>query len=1104
MLVVMIVGTFGVIYAASLEAWWESLERAREHDAFRRPVPQFSRVNESEDIQERAQQTFNRLAYPTGKIPPGWRKKAKDHIKKNVPTSVGFVAAGDPSATTSSSPGTGAAIESTQPVGTVSWTGMGPAPIDNNAASGGYKYGLVTGRINAIAVDPSGTTAYAGATAGGLWKTTNCCSATTTWAPAWSSDDAVIQSIGAIEIDPTNSNVVYVGTGDFDAADQFGEGIMKSIDGGASWTQLGATVFTPFAAGTPDKPEQNIGSIEVDPRNPNTLLVGTRHGFFMSYDGGTTWARYDVHSQAGQSQRVTSIVLDGSTNPSTMYVAVGYPYTSRLYGNIGGGNGIYRATVPASGAPSFAKLTSGFPQNTAGGSTNTVGRIELVQSKQNAQLIYAQVSNYDINLTNALGTWVTTNGGTTWTQLSGSADSGYKNCSNQATGEGQDWYDLFVGVDPSNDKTLYIGRTSLYKATVNSTYTGFSSIQDLGSVYSTSCTGYGKIHPDQHAVAMISSSQFLVGNDGGLYLGTGAVGGFTALNKGLDTIQFYAGQLGANFATSSTQYAFGGAQDNGSEGRSAASAGQQWEARGNGGDGFFASFDPIGGSITAGNWYTEYTYGDLDCSTTGADGPFSACAGAWYSVLGQQVDRSDWSTPFTLDQLHCTAANCRNIILGTYRLWASGTGGTARSAWTAVSPDLTKGNITTDIAANTIIDVRFAPSSPTSAVVGTDDGNVQWSGNMYTGTGCTQAASGTSSFACTPNGSASWVNLTGGNAVLPNRAILGVGFDPTNNQSVYAAVGGFNTNTPSQPGHLFQASCAASCTTAANWTWVNKTGNLPDVPAASVIVNPNNRKQVFLGTHFGFYYTNDIDAGSVVWTRYQNNLPNTVIQYLTIDRGATTLGAFTYGRSLYTIQLPGPGGFGTTQPVPAAPTNLAAAAASTSQINLSWADNSGDETGFKIERCSGAGCANFAQVATVGAGVASYSDIGLTAATSYTYRVRATNSAGDSSYSNTASATTQAGGGSGVPTAPNGLTATVSAKTKITLTWADNSNNETGFRIERSTDGTNFTEIGTVGANATSATNSGLTRRTTYYYRIRAYNASGNSSYSNTVSVATT
>lgn len=885
----------GVSSISSIDpAWW----RARERDAFNRGVPQEGAENESDEIEERAQSALDRMTYPAGTMPAAWRTRARSHVQRFVRDGADFFSPNGPARP---------AASAARPPGTTSWTSLGPAPIDNDAASDGYKYGLVTGRVNAVAVDPANPAiAYAGATAGGLWKTTNCCSAATTWAPLWEGKDFVTQAVGAIAIDPNNHNTLYVGTGDFDAADQFGEGIMKTTDGGATWTQLGADIFTPFAAGTPDKPEQNIGALAVDPNNSNNVLAGTRHGFFMSHDAGASWARYDVHSQAGQSQRVSSIVLDGSTTTTIAYVAIGYPYNSRLYGNIGGGNGVYKATLPAAGAPLFTLLNSGWPAGTGSGTANNVGRIQLAQSAQNPQLIYAQVSSYALR--NALGTWVTQNGGASWTQIASSGDSSYRDCFGSGNFEQQDWYDLFVGVDPSNDKILYIGRTGLYRMVVNADYTGVSSIADLANVYSFGCASYGSIHPDQHGVAMIASNKFLVGNDGGIYLATGAAGGFTQINGGLNISQFYAGQLGANFA-GGTQYAVGGMQDNGSASWDSSNAALQWQARGNGGDGFFAAFDPLGGSISQGNWYTEYIYGSLSCSTSGAQGSFNDCAGGWYS-FGSLVDRSDWSTPFVLDQLHCASASCKDIILGTYRLWASGTGGTSSFAWAAVSPDLTKGNITTDKAANTIIDVRLAPSSPTSALVGTDDGNVQWSNNIFTGASCSAAAVDTPSFACAPNPSANWVDLSGGNAVLPNRAILGVGFDPTDDRVVYAAVGGFNANTPGTPGHLFQASCAASCESAASWSWADKTSNLPDVPAASVIVNPNNRKQVFLGTHFGFYYTNDIDASPVAWQRYQNGLPNTVIKYLTIDRGATTLAAFTYGRSVYTIQLPGAGGFG--------------------------------------------------------------------------------------------------------------------------------------------------------------------------------------------------
>jgi hypothetical protein len=190
-------------------------------------------------------------------------------------------------------------------------------------------------------------------------------------------------------------------------------------------------------------------------------------------------------------------------------------------------------------------------------------------------------------------------------------------------------------------------------------------------------------------------------------------------------------------------------------------------------------------------------------------------------------------------------------------------------------------------------------------------------------------------------------------------------------------------------------------------------------------------------------------------------------------------------------------------PTPLGPTSLTATAASSSQVNLTWVDNATDETGFKIERCTGASCTGFSQITTVGANVTSYSNTGLTASTSYSYRVRAYNANGDSGYSNTASAVTQAP--PALPAAPTNLAATVISKSQINLSWTDNTANETGFRIQRCKGSTctNFALIATVGANVTGYANTTLAANTTYRYRVYAYNASGNSNYSN-VAAATT
>lgn len=181
---------------------------------------------------------------------------------------------------------------------------------------------------------------------------------------------------------------------------------------------------------------------------------------------------------------------------------------------------------------------------------------------------------------------------------------------------------------------------------------------------------------------------------------------------------------------------------------------------------------------------------------------------------------------------------------------------------------------------------------------------------------------------------------------------------------------------------------------------------------------------------------------------------------------------------------------------PTAPTNLTTTAASQTQINLSWTDNSSNETGFKIERSPNG--STFTQIATVGANVTTYASTGLTASTTYYYRVRAyTNQ--NSAYTNVSSATTL----TNIPSSPSALSANPVSYNQINLSWTDNADNESGFLIERGTDGVNFTQIYGTSANVTNFNDTSVSANTTYYYRVRAWNGYGNSGYTNTASTTT-
>jgi chitodextrinase len=192
---------------------------------------------------------------------------------------------------------------------------------------------------------------------------------------------------------------------------------------------------------------------------------------------------------------------------------------------------------------------------------------------------------------------------------------------------------------------------------------------------------------------------------------------------------------------------------------------------------------------------------------------------------------------------------------------------------------------------------------------------------------------------------------------------------------------------------------------------------------------------------------------------------------------------------------------------PTAPGSLVATMFSSSQINLTWTaatDNVG-VTGYMIERCQGAGCTNFAQVATGTA--TAFNDVGLTASTSYSYRVRATDAAANlGPYSNTASATTGAAVDGQPPTAPSGLVATLGGSDQINLTWTAATDNVgvTGYMIERCQGGgcANFAQVAT--STATAFNDTGLAASTSFSYRVRATDAAGNlGPYSNVVTAMT-
>jgi hypothetical protein len=786
---------------------------------------------------------------------------------------------------------------------TTRFTLLGPQPLRDAPSDGGLD--VNTGRINDFVVSPQplqagneeSYRAFAASNGGGVWRSENCCSVATTWTPVTDAQHIPSQAIGDLAMDPNNPNVIYAGTGDLRFGSySFGAlGLLKSTDAGNNWRVLGADVFTPaYPVTDPDYAQyQAIGKVAVDPGDSSRVVVGTKTGLFLSYDAGEHWSgpcftnAFATGANA-QRQDITALELIAAGGNTQIYAGVGTrgsatPVQPDLDRN--GANGLYRASMPTAGCPVGWQLLTrpdnGWPAGMGAGQPfGPVGRLELAIAPSNPAVMYIEAihpSTFSI-----IGIWRSNDAGNTWQQRATPANFG--GCE---TGQ-QNWYNAGISVHPGNPEVVFLSSYWVYRS------------DNGGATFSNLlCTNdNGKTHIDQHARAFVGgdANRLLIGNDGGIYYTANALANNPSvvwLNDTVSSIEFYAGDLSANFATAPVRTIVGGAQDNGTSvfAQSGPMQAGTWNSVW-GGDGITARIEPVRGA----RYYYSSQRGDMVVSTDGPNAPEAEAGGAW-NPGETGPEPKHFLMPFDLYRYGdvnvansgCTTnAGCTHLIAGTTRVWESTNGAIANTPaarFTAISADLTKGTLVLGSDRRSVIThLAYSISDRRIAMVGTQDGNV-WFGFDLGGR---------------PGQVSSWRNVTGGNSVLPNRAILKVATDPQTPTIGYAAVGGFTQNTPTTPGHVFQVRCNADCS---SFSWRNVSGNLPDIPANAVIVNPWIRRQVFVGTDWGLYFTDNVDAELVQWQRFEG-FPRVMIWDMQIDRGFTTLAVFTRSRGAWVWPLP--------------------------------------------------------------------------------------------------------------------------------------------------------------------------------------------------------
>ncbi len=889
----------------------------------------------------------------------------------------------------------------------------------------------------------------------------------------------------AISIHPTNPDVVYVGTAQ--------GGLYRSLNGGGSWTQLMDSAQS-----------LAIGAVAISPSNPTTVWVGTGEASFScdaffgvglyridNAESATPTLsgpfNFDASSNDVFSNRAISKILVHPTDPNTVFVT-----TASGIGGIGCDapvtaplRGVYRSTNAQGVSPTFTRL--------AIGGVPDISHTDMVFDPSNPNIMLVAVrglstenggiyrtvdalsANPTFTRTLALGTSTVriraTFGiariGSVTTVYLATGEAGTGTCSflgqsgqlRRSTDGGVSWsgtlgggtngfcggqcsYDIAVAVNPTNTNQVLLGGSA------NSTCSSVLKRSTNGTSFSASNVG---LHADTHAIVYAPSNPSVVytGSDGGIWRSDDGGANWTSLNK--------AGYNATQFQSIAVHpidpfFTIGGTQDNGT----------QWLRpdgswiRADFGDGGFALIDQTATDTTNVTMYHTYYnavgtligFGRVTNTANAQDNGWSflGCGSGTANGISCSDSAVQFYAPMTLGP-----GNPNTLYFGTDRLYRSINRGTNM---TVVSQQFTSGVATSALG--------VSPQNDNVRIVGLENGKVYR----------------------TMTGATSLTDVTG---PIPAKYVARSVIDPNNQNTAYVTLAGFGLAAGQ---HVWKTTNI----NAATPTWAAAGSGIPDVPVNAFVVDPSDSNNLFAGTDIGVYNSSD---GGATWTPYGTGLPVVAVFDMAIQNPSRTLRIATHGRGMWEISI------GTPPPPtpPADPSGLTATAVSSSQINLSWTDNSNNESGFKIERCQGAGCTNFGEITQVGAGVTTFNNTGLTASTTYVYRVRAFNAGGDSGYSNTASATTPAA--ASIPNAPSNLRTTLIRNRRIDLAWNDNSNNETRFELERKTGSGSYSNIANPAANATTYSNTGLARRTTYTYRIRACNASGCSAYSNEVTATT-
>jgi Abnormal spindle-like microcephaly-assoc'd, ASPM-SPD-2-Hydin len=762
------------------------------------------------------------------------------------------------------------------------WSLLGPSPIVSNLSgspTADYDYGPAVGRVTALFVDPTdatGNTVYLGGATGGLWRSTNAAATTAssvTWSPLL--DGQPTLSVGAIGVQPGNSNLIILGTGepDFSIDSYYALGLLRSTDRGATWTLINSAVSGLNGAPV-DLKGVAFSGVVFSADNPNVVVVAAgasgvgfgdrietatdgRFGIFYSTDAGQTWtsAVFQDGTIPVAPWSVSSIVYNPIEH--LFYATVGF---QGIYSSADGATWTRLASQPGAGL-----TLSNCPAYFA--TTCPIFRGALA-IRPGADEMYAWY--VDLN-SNDQGIYKTSNGGQTWAALS---ETGIKNCGDaEGCSTEQGFFNLVLSAvpQPNGATDLYAGAVNLFKCSITAANPTCSTnpFRNLTHVYGCSPIGsMAHVHPDQHAIEFAPGNPQIVyfGNDGGIYralnaasLTSGACGTPNSFDNLSGTMGSMAQFVWLSQDPTNEQILLGGTQDNGSPARTTAIP--AWPEV-NLGDGGYNAINPAAPN----EWFTAHTDISIARCTVG-----SSCAPATFTPVVTNAtlsgDVGSFYTPYILDPQAPS-----KMIVGTCRVWRgpsnSGTG------WTALSNNFDTASATTCAANSPNAMQAIAAAGPVTA----NGSQVIWTGTSggvlwYT----TNADGGPSAW--------SYVSTT---YSTPISSIAIDPKDPTG-KTVYFTTQGFYGN---------QITLISPITTT------GVAGDLPNIPVNSIVFDPEFQNIMYVGTDIGVFQTVN---GGANWVEVgPGTLPSAPVSHLEVFHvaGVKKLRASTYGRGVWETSMP--------------------------------------------------------------------------------------------------------------------------------------------------------------------------------------------------------